>query len=134
MAQRASRRKASQAIQDYVASTSPAFIILIHYLSPQHNLRRNVTGVGVGLHQSSIARQTLLRTLAATVRREGHNRWLILGSALPPACAHYFEPFDFVTAPITFHKDSSQQASLGKAAFTGSFTGRICISDMNIQA
>ncbi|MCK1745129.1 hypothetical protein IVA80_31015 [Bradyrhizobium sp. 139] len=44
----------------------------------------------------------------------------MLGPAPPPACIHYFEPFDLGTAPITVHKDSSQQhASLGKAAFTG---------------
>ncbi|WP_206733233.1 hypothetical protein, partial [Bradyrhizobium guangzhouense] len=36
------------------------------------------------------------------------------------ARVHYFEPFDLGTAPITVHKDSSQQhASFGKAAFTG---------------
>jgi len=38
----------------------------------------------------------------------------------PSARLQYFEPFDLGTAPITVHKDSSQQhASLGKAAFTG---------------
>jgi hypothetical protein len=45
---------------------------------------------------------------------------LVLGPAPPPACVHYFEPFDLGTAPITVHKGSSQQhASFGKAAFTG---------------
>jgi hypothetical protein len=45
---------------------------------------------------------------------------LILGPAPPPARVHHFEPLDLGTAPITVHKDNSQQhASLGKAAFTG---------------
>jgi hypothetical protein len=44
----------------------------------------------------------------------------MLGPAPPSACVHYFEPFELGTAPITVHKDSSQQhASFGKAAFTG---------------
>ena len=40
--------------------------------------------------------------------------------APPPARVHHLKPFDLGTAPVTVHKDSSQQqASLGKAAFTG---------------
>lgn len=45
---------------------------------------------------------------------------LILGPAPPPTRVHHLKPFELGTAPITVHKDGSQQhASFGKAAFAG---------------
>jgi hypothetical protein len=45
---------------------------------------------------------------------------LVLGLASPPTRIHHFKPLDLAAAPITVHKDSSQQrVSLGKGAATG---------------